>query len=273
MQPPKREAQLVGLSRFANHEERRSRRLHRARPYDGSDCHRGLIHAPGLPVVKSEERRDSASPIGAGLAPIHRHIDPARRPIEDQGADLVLIRRVTDRDESALAELYDRYAAQVNGLALSILRDLALAEETTHDVFLRVWEQPAGYDPTRGTFAGWLLRVSRNRAIDLLRRRRETSLDNAEADPMAWIADPAPNPEEQTISSLRRQEVHEALNALPVDQRQLLELAYFTGLTQREIAERLGRPHGTIKSQIRSAMRRLADRLTAAEAHASTERP
>ena len=87
--------------------------------------------------------------------------------------DRALIRRVVDREEAALTALYDRYAPVVNGLATSILRDPALAEEATHDVFLRLWLQPAAYDPARGTFAGWLMRVARNRSIDLLRRRRE----------------------------------------------------------------------------------------------------
>jgi RNA polymerase sigma-70 factor (ECF subfamily) len=210
---------------------------------------------------RSRDRTLSEPPVG----------QPASPATDVQATDLALFRLVANRDESALATLYDRYAAQVNGLALSILRNPALSEEATHDVFLRVWEQPAAYDPARGTFAGWLLRVTRNRAIDLLRRRREASIGDPGLDPVGWIPDPAPDPEEQTIRKLRRQEVRLALEGLPADQRRLLEMAYDSGLSQREIAERLGRPLGTVKSQIRSAMHRLADRLVADEASSPTE--
>lgn len=221
--------------------------------------------------MNSEERQDRGWSIGKAPTPARRRIDQPQPATEDQATDLALIRLVATRDENALAALYDRYAAQVNGLALSILRNPSLSEEATHDVFLRVWERPAAYDPARGTFAGWLLRVARNRAIDLLRRRREASIGVPEAGPAGWIPDPEPDPEEQTMRSLRRQEVRRALDDLPTDQRRLLEMAYDSGLSQREIAERLGRPLGTVKSQIRTAMRRLADRLVADDAPSPTE--
>ncbi len=208
--------------------------------------------------MRSEERPRHA-PSGA---------DWADRSVAtpDQKLDRDLIRRVAARDDTALAALYDRYALQVHGLALSILRDPALSEEATHDVFLRLWERPDAYDPARGSFAGWLFRVARNRSIDLLRRRRELSIGDPDMDHLGWIADPNPNPEEQALSGLRRQEVLNALDALPADQRVLLEMAYYTGLSQREIAEQLERPLGTVKSQIRSAMRRLAERLVGTDA-------
>jgi RNA polymerase sigma-70 factor (ECF subfamily) len=179
------------------------------------------------------------------------------------------MRLVVERDKSALAALYDRHAAMVNGLALSLLRNPALAEEVTHDVFLRLWQQPTAYDPARGAFAGWLLRVTRNRGIDLIRRRREDAIGGLADDPTSRIPDPGPDPEEQTISRMHREEVRHALESLAPDQRQLLELAYYTGLSQSQIAERLGRPLGTVKSQIRSAMRQLADRLAPPD-HPST---
>lgn len=222
---------------------------------DTLDRHRQLIQPPRFSVVRSEERHRDA-PIGAGAV---RHLGVP----SDEESDRALVQRVTTRDEAALATLYDRYAAQVNGLALSILHDPALSEEATHDVFLRVWEHPGAYNPERGTFAGWLLRVARNRSIDLLRRRREVPIGDAGSDAADWIPDPAPDPGEQAILGLRRQEVRRAIGDLPDEQRRLLEMAYDTGLSQREIAERLGRPLGTVKSQIRSAMRRLADRLVA----------
>ncbi len=189
---------------------------------------------------------------------------------DDPERDRALMRLVVERDEAALAALYDRHAAMVNGLALSVLRNPALAEEVTHDVFLRLWQQPGAFDPARGTFAGWLMRVTRNRAIDLLRRRREDAIGGMADDPTTRIPDPAPDPEEQAITRMHRQEVRHALETLAPDQRQLLELAYYTGLSQSQIAEHLGRPLGTVKSQIRSAMRQLADRLAPSDRPSTT---
>lgn len=180
---------------------------------------------------------------------------------EDHDRDRRLMRLVSERDETALTTLYDRYAPVVNGLATSILRDPALAEEATHDVFLRLWLQPMAYDPARGTFAGWLMRVARNRSIDLLRRRREDPESTLGTEVGSWLADPDPGPEEQALAGLRRDEVRRGLEMLTPDHRQLLELAYFTGLSQSQIAERTGRPLGTVKSQIRAAMARLAEHL------------
>lgn len=231
------------------------------------ECHRDVIHDPRFPVVSSEKRHQDVSNVAHWTRPGQRGAGQERdAQTTDPAIDRALVLRVAARDESGLAGLYDRYSAQVNGLALTILRDPALAEEVTHDVFLRVWERPEAFDPARGTFAGWLFRVARNRAIDLLRRHRESSLGDLESGPGAWIADPDPTPEEQTLTGLRRLEVLNALDSLPADQRRLLEMAYYTGLSQREIAERLERPLGTVKSQIRSAMRRLADRLVATDA-------
>jgi RNA polymerase sigma-70 factor, ECF subfamily len=225
----------------------------------------------------TEAHRAHGAPTGSDLPPAtppapttrtaNRDDAGAPSPPDPRGhdVDLALMRRVRDREEAALAALYDRYATQVNGLARSILRDPEVSEEATHDVFLRLWQRPESYDPGKGTFGGWLLRVTRNRAIDLRRRQRETPASGREGDPLFRVPDPAPPPEEQALAHLRRQEVRQALAELAPDQRQLLELAYDTGLTQRQIAERLERPLGTVKSQIRAAMRRLADRLAPPE--------
>ena len=217
----------------------------------------------GLPRVLASLRRSQETL--TGVEDGTRAASQARRDAssgsEDHERDRGLMRRVTDRDEAALTALYDRYAPVVHGLATSILRDPALAEEATHDVFLRIWLQPAAYDPARGTFAGWLMRVARNRSIDLLRRRREDTGSALGADVGSWLADPEPGPEEQALAGLRRDEIRRALETLTPDHRQLLELAYFTGLSQSQIAERLDRPLGTVKSQIRAAMARMAEHL------------
>lgn len=259
----------------------------------GVDRSRGLIRSARPSVVTSEGpsprslravwlfRRSETDPASAHNARAAAHGAAAgrRMPFQPDGADphawepepapgvedpdhdRAMMRRVREQDPAALATLYDRYAAQVNGLALSIVRNAALAEEVTHDVFLRVWHQPTAYDPARGTFAGWLFRVTRNRAIDLLRRRREHSIEALAGEATLGIADPEPGPEEQALTRLRRQEVRLALETLPPEHRRLIELAYDTGLSQSQIAAHLGRPLGTVKSQIRAAMTALAERL------------
>lgn len=221
------------------------------------------VRGRGLPRILASLRRSQSTLAGtedASRTASQAHRGASSGP-EDHERDRDLMRLVTERDEAALTALYDRYAPVVHGLATSILRDPALAEEATHDVFLRLWQQPATYDPVRGTFAGWLMRVARNRSIDLLRRRREDTGSALGADVGSWLADPEPGPEEQALAGLRRDEVRRGLEMLTPDHRQLLELAYFTGLSQSQIAERTGRPLGTVKSQIRSAMARLAEHL------------
>ncbi|MDP9473110.1 MAG: sigma-70 family RNA polymerase sigma factor [Chloroflexota bacterium] len=181
--------------------------------------------------------------------------------------DVDLAWRLRARDAAALATLYDRHAAAVHGLFLSILRDPRLAEEATHDVFLGLWQRPDSFDAQRGTFSGWLLRVARNRAIDLLRRQREhpfpsaTFDDGVAIDPMERLVDPDPDPANLAMGLVVQEDVRAALTHLAPDQSHLLYLVYFEGFTQREIATRLHRPLGTVKSQIRVAMKRLADLL------------
>jgi RNA polymerase sigma-70 factor (ECF subfamily) len=191
-------------------------------------------------------------------------VRPLTRPVDDH--DLVIGLR--NADPSALEVLYDRYAPAIHGLARAILRDDRLAEEATHDVFLGLWQDPRAYEPSRGPFAGWLLRVARNRAIDLLRRRREQPFaatvvaeTGQTLDPTTWLVDPDPDPADQAASRLVGQDVRRALSRLSADHRRLLEMAYFGGLTQREIAAAVNRPLGTVKTQIRTAMHRMADLL------------
>jgi RNA polymerase sigma-70 factor (ECF subfamily) len=183
--------------------------------------------------------------------------------------DQELVARLREADASALAALYDRYASAVHGLTRGILRDDRLAEEATHDVFLGVWQDPNSYQPSRGVFAAWLLRVARNRAIDLLRRRREQPFaatvvaeTGQVLDPATWLIDPDPDPADQATSLVVGQDVRRALSLLAPDHQRLLEMAYFGGMTQREIAAAVNRPLGTVKTQIRTAMQRMADLLT-----------
>ena len=185
-----------------------------------------------------------------------------RQPMDaERVEDADLVQGVRRRDREAFALLYDRYASAVNGMALMVLRDPNLAEDVTHDVFLRLWQRPETYEATRGRFAPWLMQVARNRAIDVRRRRRVQPALAVDDEIARWALDPDPDPAEQVITRQVRRQVREALAELAPDQRRLLELAYFGGMSQSQIAASLERPLGTVKSQIRTAMRRLAGRL------------
>lgn len=194
--------------------------------------------------------------------------------------DAELTRRVRLQDHDAFQALYQRHAGPVYSVARSVLRDEAVAEEVVHDVFLNLWRQPQSYEPSRGNFQGWLLRVARNRSIDLLRQRRDVPFptshggDEGDAvDGMSWIPDPDPDPAEQAVSTTTAEAVRGALLTLPGEHRILLELAYFGGLTQREIALKVDRPLGTVKTQMRTSMRRLADVLRAERGPTSVDAP
>lgn len=219
-----------------------------------------VIHDKVIRARSCVSTHERAVPDGDGLA---RSAGASRGVEEDE----LLMWRVRQGDAAAFAALYDRYAPQVYGLALAVLRDERLAEEATHDVFLGLWQRPQVFERGQGVFVGWLLRIARNRAIDLLRRCHEqpfavpAGAGDAPQDTAAWLIDPAPDPADQAITLLVGREVQAALARLTPDHRRLLELAYFGGLSQSEIARHLDRPLGTVKTQIRTAMQRLAGLL------------
>jgi RNA polymerase sigma-70 factor, ECF subfamily len=162
-----------------------------------------------------------------------------------------LIGRIADGDHGALAEFYDRYASMANGLALRILRNSSDAEEVVQEVFVQAWRQADRYDAARGTPEAWISTLARTRALDKLRRRTSRREEPPEAAP-GTTATP-PNVE---VLAVRK-----ALAGLSDPQRTVLELAYYDGLTQSEIAARLREPLGTIKTRIRTAMIRLRHAL------------
>nr|WP_286207219.1 sigma-70 family RNA polymerase sigma factor [Thermomicrobium sp. CFH 73360] len=171
-----------------------------------------------------------------------------------------MVARVRSRDRAALEVLYDRYARSVYSLALSILHDPGAAEEVTQELFFHVWQYPQLYDAARGPFGPWLLRSARNRAIDVLRRRtRERQL--------SWRLEMTTHvtnqndPDDTALQNEAVARVRQVLAELDSGLRQVIELAYFEGLTQREIAERLGVPLGTVKTRVRTALQRLAAAL------------
>ncbi|MBX6752909.1 MAG: sigma-70 family RNA polymerase sigma factor [Thermorudis peleae] len=177
------------------------------------------------------------------------------------------------RQPEALAQLYDRYAAAVYSLARMITRDDGAAEDVTQEVFLRLWQAPELYVPERGPFAPWLLRVTRNRALDWVRQRRRGTaslavmIDEHGIEPVGGGEDPAALAERTILA----EHVRQALAELEPSQRQVLELAYFAGLTQREMADMLGIPLGTVKTRVRTGLRRLADLLTRERIWTETE--
>lgn len=182
-------------------------------------------------------------------------------------SDADLIAGVRGRDHAAMAKLYDRYARPVYSLAMTILREQRAAEDVVQDAFLTFWRRPESYVEERGAFGPWILRVARNRSIDLVRRRsREHFQSDDEATSILdRIVDPEPEPSDQLWSQTVARSVRGALVQLTAPQREVIELAYFRGMTQSEMAAQLGIPLGTIKTRVRTALRRLAEILNEAE--------
>jgi RNA polymerase sigma-70 factor, ECF subfamily len=177
--------------------------------------------------------------------------------------DETLIRLITQGREEALAQLYDRYNRLVFSLALAIVNDRATAEEITLDVFMRVWQRADTYQADRAKVSTWLTHIARHHAIDILRRRAARPDQQAlRWEDVSFNGKFSSSDLQETAEvSSRRQRVHAALAQLPQEQRHALLLAYFGGYTQREIAEALKQPLGTIKTRIRLAMQRLRDYL------------
>lgn len=157
-------------------------------------------------------------------------------------------------DESALAELYDRHATAVYSLARRIVRHAEDAEDVTQQVFAQAWRTSARYDATRGAVAAWLLVMARTRAIDCL-RRGDTGRGVVTGDDwLADVADPEPSVEHQAATREQVDRVKTAMERLPEEQRVAVELAYYHGLTQTEIAAQTATPLGTVKTRVRTAL-------------------
>jgi len=177
--------------------------------------------------------------------------------------DGALMARVEARDADALAALYDRHAARLLGLARRILGEGGEAEEVLQEVFLFAWRAAASFDPSRGRVSTWLLIATRSRAIDRVRVRSSSSRPGGTRRLEELPVEPAAAEDVERASADRQWEAacRSAVRDLPEDQRRVLELAYFEGLTQQEIAERTATPLGTVKTRARLGLMKLRDRL------------
>jgi RNA polymerase sigma-70 factor (ECF subfamily) len=169
--------------------------------------------------------------------------------------------------EAAIARLYNRYARTVFGVGLKMLGDRSLAEELTQEVFLKVWRSSGTFDPARGGFSTWLFRVTRSVALDLHRRRARRIRPVPEGDThLAAVRDDSAGPQEIVDEAWLSWRVSRALDVLEAPYREVIELAYFGGFSQREISVRTGIPLGTVKTRTARAFRRLREELALADA-------
>jgi len=179
-------------------------------------------------------------------------------------SDVELVTLVTEKNPAALEVLYKRYSRIVYSFGLRIVGDPQIAEELLQEVFFRTWRQGALFRSSRGAFVTWLLSITHNMAIDELRKRnrRPQKADSEEPEALlAAMADTSQDVEEEVWLSSLRSTISEAMQMLPSAQRITIEMAYFQGLTQREIAERLGEPLGTIKTRMRLGIQKLREQL------------
>jgi RNA polymerase sigma-70 factor, ECF subfamily len=171
--------------------------------------------------------------------------------------DAALVQRIVEQDVRALETLYVRYSRPVFSLALKILGDREIVEEVVQEVFLRLWTRAASFDPQRGKLLSWLLTITHHRAIDELRRRRSQPEIDGLQEQLAAIEEPASDPSESYSQIENREVVQRALAQLPEAQRKPIQMAYYAGLTQVEIARTLDEPLGTIKTRMRLGMQKL----------------
>jgi RNA polymerase sigma-70 factor (ECF subfamily) len=205
-------------------------------------------------VLEGERRPGGARPVTSGQM--------------DALSDEQLMARLGSPEvEAAIARLYDRYCRTVFGVGLKMLGDRTLAEELTQEVFLKVWRSSGTFDPARGSFSTWLFRVTRSAALDLHRKRARRVHPVPEGDSQILAArDDSAGPQEIVDESWLTWRVSRALDALDAPHREVIELAYFGGLSQREISLRTGVPLGTVKTRTARAFKSLREGLALTDA-------
>src|SRR4051794_15688361 len=200
---------------------------------------------------KDGEKMELALDTPLRLRAVPQPAEPAA-PTDEDATDTELLVRVADRDRVAFELLYHRYVRSVFGLALRRLRDRHRAEDAVQETFTAVWRSAASYRPERGPAAPWLYAVARNAIVDRMRTRLEPVADLPET------ASAEPGPPERAESAEVAWRVHRALEDIPAKEREVLELAYWSGMSQSEVADYLNIPLGTVKTRTRSALSRLA---------------
>ena len=186
-----------------------------------------------------------------------------RPPANDEVRDNDLLHRIARRDQQAFALLYDRYAALLYSLCLSIVKRPTDEEDVLQECFLQIWEKAYAFDGLKGSVYTWLVTMTRNRAIDRLRSKQFQSSrqQQPDFDFEAIFAEEAPTPLDQASMAERAHYVRRAFAALPAQQREVLQMAYFSGYSQSEIAGRLQIPLGTVKTRTRQAIKKLHAQL------------
>jgi len=190
---------------------------------------------------------------------------PILMAVQIREDDSGLVARMQRRDPQALAELYDRYGRVTFSLILRVVRDTGIAEDLVQETFMRVWNRVNGFDAQKGSIGPWLLAVARNRAIDYLRSavgRDRNAVEYEETDHPSLYCDM----EKDILASDKARRIKSAIDKLPANYRQVIELAYFEGLSQTEMAERMGQPLGTVKTWVRTALKNLRDELAVVSA-------
>jgi len=185
-----------------------------------------------------------------------------QQPTGDSGRDFELFRLIGTRDRSAFAELYDRHATRLFSVAQRILQDPTEAQDVVQDTFMQIWEKAGNFDPRLGQPSYWMVTLVRNKAIDRIRAsQRRAKLAEAAGAEAALNTVEVESANESLHGREKAGLIRSALVELPADQRQAIELAFFSGLTQHEISARLSAPLGTIKARIRRGLLKLRDQL------------
>jgi RNA polymerase sigma-70 factor, ECF subfamily len=177
--------------------------------------------------------------------------------------DRQLIQRIALGEKEALEELYSRYSTSVYSLARFMLRQEALAEEASQDIFLNIWLKASSYKPERGEPRAWIMSVAHHKVVDIIRSRRRNinMTDPKDYETLDLLPSGQMSTADEAELNLERERIRRALTILPEAQREVIVLAYFHGLSQSEIAERLGQPLGTVKTRVRLAMQKLRAEL------------
>ena len=212
-------------------------------------------------MTQNKDATDKVIRINSERKLLRSSKDKAAEPLNDE----TLAAQVAQGDSAALEALYDRYASTVLGVALKVIGDQGVAEDVLQETFWRVWRSAATFQSQRGSFTSWLFRIARNLAIDAYRRSNVRPQAMTGAEDSESVLDQTPDPDtdvaEQAQALLKNRQVHNALTSLPQVQRQVIELAYFYGMTRQEIAEATGEALGTIHTRARLGLQKLREEL------------